>query len=197
MLARIKKLWINALRSGEYKQEHGCLMSEHSSGERAHCCLAVLTDLYINETGGGEWVLFEKGESVNEILGGKFVSVLEDENWCPPEDINGEENYLAHEVLCWAGLGNAGLGNEADPTIYRKFIEDKKLREKGETSTLSGLNDAKNDGVYVYDFNRIANVIDMAIGTEDIADEHCRKRSVWEYLKTKNYDLEDFNYEKY
>jgi len=97
---------------------------------------------------------------------------------------------LPYEVRQWAGLN----GDE-DPIVHRTFIEDKKVREEGgECSTLSSLNDAKNGGVYVYDFNRIASVIDMAFSTEDISQEHCRKRAVWELKKTQN---EDFNYEKY
>lgn len=47
MNAKIKKQWVAALRSGEYKQTTGALCrtrpnADHSAG---HCCLGVLCDL--------------------------------------------------------------------------------------------------------------------------------------------------------
>jgi len=42
--------WVAALRSGEYQQERGFLQTEHG-----HCCLGVLCDLHLRETGDGEW----------------------------------------------------------------------------------------------------------------------------------------------
>ena len=46
MNARIKKLWVAALRSGKYKQGHGGLRD----GDR-FCCLGVLCDIHAKETG--------------------------------------------------------------------------------------------------------------------------------------------------
>ena len=43
-------LWVNALRSGEYRQTKGYL--KKSSG---FCCLGVLCDLSIKDGGRGEW----------------------------------------------------------------------------------------------------------------------------------------------
>lgn len=42
----IKKEWVDALRSGQYKQGTGWLCKE-VNGEREYCCLGVLTDLAI------------------------------------------------------------------------------------------------------------------------------------------------------
>jgi hypothetical protein len=50
MNKEIKTLWINALRSGKYEQTTGTLKS--STG---HCCLGVLCELYIENTGLGIW----------------------------------------------------------------------------------------------------------------------------------------------
>ena len=50
MNKRIKKLWIKALRGGEYKQARGCLRTK--SG---HCCLGVLTDIYRKIEHKGRW----------------------------------------------------------------------------------------------------------------------------------------------
>lgn len=49
MDSQIKQRWIEALRSGQYKQGEGCLREADK-----YCCLGVLTDLYIKET-GKEW----------------------------------------------------------------------------------------------------------------------------------------------
>ncbi len=38
----VKKLWIKALRSGEYKQDTGSL----KTSSNGFCCLGVLTDIY-------------------------------------------------------------------------------------------------------------------------------------------------------
>jgi hypothetical protein len=51
MNKEIKTLWIDALRSGKYKQTIGTLKS--STG---HCCLGVLCELYIENTGVGTWI---------------------------------------------------------------------------------------------------------------------------------------------
>lgn len=44
MNSEVKKVWVDALRSGNYKQTQGTLSSQ---GE--FCCLGVLCDLYIKE----------------------------------------------------------------------------------------------------------------------------------------------------
>lgn len=43
----IKQKWVEALRSGEYKQGEGMLKSPSNK----YCCLGVLTDLYTKEIG--------------------------------------------------------------------------------------------------------------------------------------------------
>lgn len=48
MNERVKKLWVEALRSGAYRQTHGVLRT--SNEPDAYCCLGVLTDLYCKET---------------------------------------------------------------------------------------------------------------------------------------------------
>jgi hypothetical protein len=40
------KKWIEALRSGEYKQAQGCLIDKTTYNEPRFCCLGVLSDLY-------------------------------------------------------------------------------------------------------------------------------------------------------
>lgn len=56
MDARIKKLWVAALRSGEYKQGKGRLRRPLPGSEFEFCCLGVLCDLHAKETRQGEWL---------------------------------------------------------------------------------------------------------------------------------------------
>lgn len=50
MNSAVKEKWLEALRSGEYKQTKSRLKNENS-----YCCLGVLSDLFIKETKTGEW----------------------------------------------------------------------------------------------------------------------------------------------
>lgn len=52
MLTKTQKLWVDALRSGEYKQGHGALHRETKRGDR-FCCLGVACDLYQKHGPGG------------------------------------------------------------------------------------------------------------------------------------------------
>lgn len=67
MKTRIKKKWLEALRSGEYEQTLGKLRDE-----RGFCVYGVLCDLHAKET-GGEWdgsaYLGKKGSLPGEVAG--------------------------------------------------------------------------------------------------------------------------------
>lgn len=77
MDARVKKLWVDALRSGEYKQADSRLR-----GESGYCCLGVLCDIHAQET-GGHW----DGEETNHTY-------------------DGCATYLPKSVVAWADLRN-------------------------------------------------------------------------------------------
>ena len=47
-----REIWLNALSSGKYKQTSEVL--QDSSG---FCCLGVACDVYMKETGKGEWIV--------------------------------------------------------------------------------------------------------------------------------------------
>jgi hypothetical protein len=51
----IKKLWIEALRSGKYQQGRLGLKSHQDDGNECYCCLGVL----VNECNIGTWVDLE------------------------------------------------------------------------------------------------------------------------------------------
>lgn len=51
MIPEIKSKWIEKLRSGKYTQGTGAL-NENGS----YCCLGVLCEVYMEETGDGKWI---------------------------------------------------------------------------------------------------------------------------------------------
>lgn len=78
MKKEIKEKWVAALRSGDYEQ--GSLRLR--TAEDKYCCLGVLTDLYLKET-GGEW---ERDVTTSGWVGAKSSAAL------------------AGPVMEWAGL---------------------------------------------------------------------------------------------
>ena len=85
MNPEIKKQWVEALRSGEYKQGRYCLRDD----ENKFCCLGVLSDLYIKQGNPGEWELnLNKTNYIMHI--GEASS----------------DGYLPKPVMDWAGLPN-------------------------------------------------------------------------------------------
>ena len=64
--------WINALRSGEYRQGTGRLLGFKSESGECYCCLGVLTHI----EGEGEWTFNEYGvgyEVVDDAILGAYV----------------------------------------------------------------------------------------------------------------------------
>lgn len=53
MKKTIMKKWVAALRSGDYTQAQGSLLSKNLEGD-SHCCLGVLCDL-AEKAGKGSW----------------------------------------------------------------------------------------------------------------------------------------------
>jgi hypothetical protein len=83
MDAKVKELWVKALRSGEYRQGHGYLHNE--DGEM--CCLGVLCDVAVKQ-----------GIIPAPELTASYDVYAYDDN----EDIH----YLPESVRTWAGLDN-------------------------------------------------------------------------------------------
>ena len=133
MRPEIKKLWTDALRSGEYKQGKSSLIIYHLNSIKedgmdinfvpnqddlknaSYCCLGVLCDLYRKHTGINMW----KRMSFDDGLG------------LPPKI-----------VLEWAGL------KDNNPIV---IFQDKSY-------TLSSLNDHEK-----LNFNQIADIIDQQL----------------------------------
>jgi len=104
MNARIKKLWVAALRSGKWRKAKGMLRKTTNY----RCCLGVLDEVYMEDTGRGKW---------DE---GKFVC---------DEGFQRNDKALTLEVIEWAGLnhpqgGSVNIGGEtASLTIHNDGIE--------------------------------------------------------------------------
>lgn len=81
MNADIKQRWVEALRSGQYKQGQGCLKQND-----AYCCLGVLCELHRQDFPGKGW------QRKNQH-GGQFSYISRDAVNYPPE-----------EMSAWTGL---------------------------------------------------------------------------------------------
>ena len=80
--------WVDALRSGKYKQTKETLKGELPEGGVGYCCLGVLADIMGYEIevetyiGGGEWLKYETEgpkhiyEDFKASAGGDFVDLL-------------------------------------------------------------------------------------------------------------------------
>lgn len=88
--------WVQALRSGEYKQGIGALKGLNKDGEQTYCCLGVACDIYAKETGLA-WEVRLDGSNRFYFLG--------------------KTGLLPYEVQKWLGL-------KTDDGLYRKFSPD-------------------------------------------------------------------------
>lgn len=163
MNARIKQLWLDALRSGNYEQGMGRLRTGDS-----FCCLGVLCDLHRKETGAGRWTS-EADERCYEL----------------PDNSSIAEFYLPTEVAIWAGIADAE--GSPDDCAHKDSIEtgsvqilvaadidaiagrpsflsfDPASHRSGRTN-LSGANDAGHP------FSVIADLIEASIPADSAAE---------------------------
>lgn len=92
MNKKIKKLWLEALRSRKYKQGDGYLKDKDGK----FCCLGVLCDIYAEKM-GLEWEMDDSFDSAY-----RFID---------------QQAYLPKKVQEWAGLEHLGgvvLGEDKD-----------------------------------------------------------------------------------
>lgn len=83
----VKEKWLEALRSGEYKQAVGRLRWPPTGG---FCCMGVLCDLYHKETGDGTWVFIPA--TPNDHQSHSHYTFLSEDGFAPDA------------VSTWAGL---------------------------------------------------------------------------------------------
>lgn len=80
----VKTAWLEALRSGEYKQQTGALRKYDG-----FCCKGVLADLFIRSVKQGHWDI-QDGRGIVPLTGIKGTPNLE------------YESYLPNAVYVWA-----------------------------------------------------------------------------------------------
>ena len=98
MKPEVKKLWLEALRSGNYSQARGML---HESPSGGYCCSGVLRDVYRKETGKGRWASLSWCESFDACDGDHAFTSL-----------------LPRSVVNWAGL------EKSNPDVAMSQLSD-------------------------------------------------------------------------
>ena len=128
MNSEIKQKWVNALRSGEYKQSSRgflCVTSEYGAG---YCCLGVLCDLYVKEH-NKEWA--KEYKEWTKRYNGRIL------------DFEGEDQYPPQSVVEWAGLPDKNPSIEFSGEIDDCEFEDPELSELNDEgisfNTIAGL----------------------------------------------------------
>ena len=121
----IKKLWLEALRSGKYRQTEGKLKEATYSGENeAFCCLGVLCDLHSQDKG------------VDRVWG---LPGSDDQSAMGWYDDN--EGELPDSVMDWAELVNPNP----------KTNEEVVMNGRNQAATLAYLNDHGMDFAKIAD----------------------------------------------
>lgn len=128
MKETIKQQWVTALRSNEYEQT---VHSLHTS--EGFCCLGVLCDLYVKET-GDEWFMYLRAKGPEEGAPIEHYS------------FQGQRSILPEPVKEWSDL------SESNPCVYYNFPG-----YEPELLPLAKLNDARKT------FEEIADLIEAQL----------------------------------
>lgn len=121
MKKSVKEAWVEALRSGEYKQGEGYLCQMGIDGAIRHCCLGVLTDM-----GMKKQIPVEEGVSITQDEHYKYVISIADRQFVyyemPPETELLQDRYFWVKTLQVKDI--------------RRFIERDPKRYQGLTRSL-------------------------------------------------------------
>lgn len=90
----IKQRWVEALRSGEYQKDTGRLRTPEG-----YCCLGVLTDLYLQET-GETW-------DIDSVEFGYYIGKMSPQRYVLPDS-----------VVEWAGLSSIAVSRKHIPEQF-------------------------------------------------------------------------------
>lgn len=127
MNSEVKAKWLEALRSGEYRQSRYRLRSLDNS----FCCLGVLCDIYTKEVGGSWKYDKDKFSDAYEMIGG-----------------NGDYPVTSKLPGCvrdWAGL------EEENPQVFVGAFVGAYIGQKYNFSTLAEVNDSGEDFEFIAD----------------------------------------------
>lgn len=135
--ANVKRAWLKALRSGDYKQGKEVLRYKRhlqpSDSEYRYCCLGILCDLAAK----AGVVIWEGDNVVGSVENIRYVA----------------ETTLPYPVYVWAFRNGAKFDDDD--------ISDPKIVYDGKSTTLAGLNDGDTDnGIGPQSFDSIAQVIE-------------------------------------
>lgn len=136
----VKNLWVEALRSGEYRQGVGRL-AKKVDGRKEHCCLGVLCDLAVKAG-----VVFER-ETLPISSNPWYANYAFDESY---------EITLPEVVSEWAGLQDDNPSVEA--ALYKSEDDDDEYVPIDGEYSLAELNDSGN-----YTFEQIADLIETQL----------------------------------
>lgn len=117
MNPEVKKLWIDALRSGKYKQGK----SELRASPDHYCCLGVLCDLYVQLKPEG----FPEGQWEEKANGG-FV-LFKKSDFIPPQVLEWAQTQTRSGVFCTnQGLDALSSANDRGVSFdgIAKLIEE-------------------------------------------------------------------------
>lgn len=126
MKEKIKTLWTEALRSGEYKQGKEQLKTDAAEGHKdKFCCLGVLTDLYCKDKGVSWEEATELARNPDEWNKAKAIA------------------YMPECVADWAGFLESELSDQGDDglDVHVTPIDTADLLLKWNSTQASSIND--------------------------------------------------------
>lgn len=158
MDTRIKGLWLDALRSGEYKQAHETLakVDPETKQVEGFCCLGVLCDLAVKEGVIPEPVLVDRYECklAEELPKDRYQYGIPDES----DYLSVSVGELPRAVMDWAGLSvSSPLVEDLNPD-YDPDDDDELAELETFSVALSELNDNYNKT-----FTEIADLIERGL----------------------------------
>lgn len=137
MNSRVKAKWVEALRSGEYKQTHDGRLKI----DDCYCTLGVLCDLYVKEN-NASWDLNEG------------YTIRDDEKvMVKTYTLFGENAFIPKKVAKWAGIDGIDVALKVP---YDNFGEPSEYDESLES--ISNLNDS-----FGIDFKEFADLIEQQL----------------------------------
>jgi hypothetical protein len=103
------QIWIDALRSGQYKQGHNALRRINNKNEQLFCCLGVLCDVIANN-GGPQWnggsgeYMYHVAELSSDLrallnFGYGQIQILIELNDNNKKDFNTIANYIETTIM--------------------------------------------------------------------------------------------------
>ena len=120
MNKQVKKLWMDALKSGKYEQGKGRLRRNMLGAQDRYCCLGVLCDLSISHQNTSSCWGWVEGTCERSV-----VFTFNDEG-------KGVGGLPPREVLEWAGVtqGDAALLSAINDERTNSFVEVVKIIEE-------------------------------------------------------------------